>query len=102
VGAPAGLPATRLTDDLSLLTGIISNWGGASNNWAIAPSRTRTGRPLIANDPHLAPMIPSPWYLSHIRTPESEAAGASLNSPPANVIGHSEVASFGVTVGSMD
>lgn len=102
VGATAGLPATRLTDDLSLLTGIISNWGGASNNWAIAPSRTRTGRPLIANDPHLAPMIPSPWYLSHIRTPEWEAAGASLIGTPAIVIGHSEVAAWGVTAGMVD
>src|SRR5262249_39730278 len=49
VGAAAGPAIDRLAEDLAHYHGIT---GGASNNWALAPSRTKTGRPILACDPH--------------------------------------------------
>ena len=54
VGLPAGAAIDRLADDLELFTAT-AGMGGGSNNWAIAGSRTESGRPIVANDPHLAP-----------------------------------------------
>jgi penicillin amidase len=42
-----------------------------SNNWTIAPARTTTGRPILANDPHRAHGAPSLRYLIHLRAPAS-------------------------------
>lgn len=100
-GVSTGQAITRLAEDLTYLTRALG-LSGASNNWALAPSRTESGRPILANDPHLAPMAPSPWYLLHIRTPEWEAAGASLIGTPAFAIGHNEVAAWGTTAGLLD
>lgn len=100
-GSSTGRAIARLAEDLTYLTRALG-LSGASNNWALAPSRTESGRPLLANDPHLAPMAPSPWYLLHIRTPEWEAAGASLIGTPAFAIGHNEVAAWGTTAGLLD
>lgn len=76
--------------------------GGGSNNWVIAGCRTQSGKPLLASDPHLAPTSPPPWYLSHIRTPEWEATGASLAGTPGFAIGHNGFAAWGVTAGLTD
>ena len=62
--------------------GRVLGLGGGSNNWAVSGSRTATGRPLLANDPHLAPVLPSHWYLVHVRTPEWSVAGASMPGDP--------------------
>ena len=40
--------------------------GGASNNWVVSGARTRSGKPLLANDPHLPLSAPSIWYLAHL------------------------------------
>jgi penicillin amidase len=76
--------------------------GGGSNNWVIDGSRTATGKPLLASDPHLAPSAPPPWYISHIRTPDWEAMGASLSGSPGYAIGHNGFAAWGVTAGLTD
>lgn len=101
VGAQAGEAAARLAEDVARLTGAVSTWA-ASNNWALAPTRTATGRPILANDPHLSPMVPEPWYLTHVRTPEWQIAGASLIGAPGIAVGHNEVAAWGVTAGLID
>jgi len=75
---------------------------GASNAWAIAPSRSATGRPLLAGDPHLPPDIPVHWYLSHIATPEWRASGASFAGIPAFGLGHSEHCAWAVTAAHAD
>ena len=74
-GSPAGATLDRLAVDLATFQELVPA-GGASNNWAISGSRTASGRPLLANDPHLAPRLPAPWYLVHLRTPDWEVAGA--------------------------
>jgi penicillin amidase len=76
--------------------------GGGSNNWAVSGSRTRTGRPLLANDPHLAPLAPAQWYLSHVKTPGWEIAGAGLIGAPGVASGHNAFAAWGMTAGMID
>lgn len=76
--------------------------GGASNNWALAADRTASGRPLLANDPHLSPTLPPHWYLTQIRTPDWAVAGATFVGSPAVLIGHNGFCAWGVTVGMVD
>jgi penicillin amidase len=76
--------------------------GGGSNNWAIAGGRTLSGKPLLANDPHLAPMVPAPWYLAHVRTPDWSVAGATMVGGPAVPVGHNGFACWGLTAALTD
>jgi penicillin amidase len=101
VGAPAGTAIDRLAQDLAIFASAAPS-GGGSNNWAIAGARTASGRPLLANDPHLAPRLPAPWYLVHLRCPEWEVAGASFAGSPALPIGHNGYAAWGITAGLTD
>ena len=101
VAASAGPAMARLADDLAAFAAAAPSSGG-SNNWAIAPSRTVTGGALLANDPHLAPRLPAPWYLVHLRCPAWEVAGASYVGGPALPIAHNGHAAWGITAGLTD
>jgi penicillin G amidase len=68
-----------------------------SNNWVIGGSRTTTGKPLLANDPHLGFRIPSLWYLAHITGGPLDAIGATLPGVPSIIIGHNQRIAWGVT-----
>ncbi len=74
----------------------------ASNNWALAPSRTATGRPLLANDPHLAIQLPSAWYPVHLTAPGLDVAGVSLPGAPGVMIGHTDGVAWGFTMAMLD
>lgn len=69
----------------------------ASNNWVVAGSRSVTGKPLLANDPHLTVGIPSTWYEAHLICPETDVTGASLPGVPGIIIGHNQHAGWGFT-----
>lgn len=60
----------------------------ASNEWAVAGSRTASGHPLLAGDPHLGFGFPSLWYLARIDTPSGTLAGATAPGIPFMIIGH--------------
>lgn len=62
--------------------------GSASNEWAVDGSRTTTGRPLLAGDPHLGFSLPAIWYLARIDTPGGVLVGATAPGVPFLVIGH--------------
>ncbi|MEE8569166.1 MAG: penicillin acylase family protein [Anaerolineales bacterium] len=74
-----------------------------SNNWVIAGSRTKTGAPLLANDPHLGIQMPSIWYEIGLHCdpvgPDCpyNVVGASFASSPGVVIGHNQSIAWGVT-----
>ncbi len=68
-----------------------------SNNWVVAGSRTESGKPLLADDPHLATSIPSIWYLAELQGDTIHAIGATFPALPAVVIGHNEQVAWGVT-----
>lgn len=100
-GVPAGAALDRLGQDLAAFQAVVPV-GAASNSWAIAGSRTASGAPILANDPHLAPRLPAPWYLAHLRTPVWEVAGASFVGGPAFPIGTNGFAAWGITAALTD
>jgi penicillin amidase len=68
-----------------------------SNAWAVSGAHTATGKPILANDPHLDFALPSTWYMVHLRAPGLNVAGVSLPGIPAVIIGHNERIAWGVT-----
>ncbi len=77
--------------------------GVGSNNWAVAGSRTRSGRPLFANDPHV-PLVPLPtyWYHAHLECPEYRVQGGTFPGCPLFGFGHNGHAAWGCTTGYRD
>ncbi|WP_232822485.1 penicillin acylase family protein [Thermus sediminis] len=69
----------------------------ASNNWVVSGSRTVTGKPFLANDPHLGLQAPSLWFLMALEAPGYRAIGASLPGVPGIVIGRNDRIAWGVT-----
>jgi penicillin amidase len=69
-----------------------------SNNWVVAPSRTATGRPLLANDPHRQVGVPSLRYIVHLNAPGLDLIGAGEPALPGIAFGHNETAAFGLTI----
>ena len=68
-----------------------------SNNWAVAGSKTKSGYPILCNDPHLGLNLPSLWYEMQISTPGYNAYGATFPGAPAIIIGFNDSCAFGFT-----
>lgn len=75
---------------------------GMSNNWVVDGTKSVTGKPLLANDPHLPLQMPSLWYEAHLSTPEWQAAGVTLPGVPLVVIGHNNDIAWGMTNAFVD
>ena len=73
-----------------------------SNEFVIAGTHTRTGRPLLANDPHLTLTAPATFYQNEIRTPGFSVIGGSLPGAPYVIIGNNERLAWGLTTHFMD
>ena len=73
-----------------------------SNNWVIAGSRSRTGYPLLANDPHLSLTQPSIWYEIQLHAPGHNSYGVSFPGAPGVVLGFNDSIAWGATNGSRD
>lgn len=80
------LPATELSH--SDLLGATDGIG--SNNWALSGKHTTSGKPLLANDPHLGLSAPAIWYFAHIEAPGLNVIGGTLPGIPAIVLGRTE------------
>ena len=73
-----------------------------SNNWVIAPSRTATGRPILANDPHRLLGVPSLRYIVALNAPGLNIIGAGEPALPGISFGHNDDIAFGFTIFSID
>ena len=73
-----------------------------SNNWVIAPSRTATGRPILANDPHRLLDVPSLRYIVALNAPGLNIIGAGEPALPGISLGHNDSIAFGLTIFSVD
>lgn len=71
--------------------------GIGSNNWAVAGSKTASGKPLLASDPHLGLSLPSIWYEIHITTPEFSSYGVTILGMPGIMIGFNQNIAWGET-----
>ncbi len=76
--------------------------GGASNNWAVSGVKSETGKPILANDPHVAHGAPGVWYEAHITTPTLNVTGAMLPGIPFVFAGTNGNCAWGGTVGMVD
>src|SRR5262249_25596917 len=68
-----------------------------SNNWVVDGTLTATGKPMLANDPHLGARLPSTWYLAHVTGGDFEIIGATLPGAPAVALGRNRFIAWGAT-----
>jgi penicillin amidase len=68
-----------------------------SNAWVVSGVHTASGKPLLANDPHLQYSIPCIWYTVHLQAPGLDVIGVSLPGLPGVIIGHNDRIAWGVT-----
>jgi penicillin amidase len=73
-----------------------------SNNWVVAPSRTATGRAILANDPHREHSVPSLRYIVGLNAPGLSVIGAGEPALPGISIGHNGTIAFGLTIFNVD
>ncbi len=95
-----GVDTTALSSDAQTLLARSADPaadGIGSNDWVVSGARTTSGRPLLANDPHLALTAPSIWYLAHVSTPTMNVIGATLPGIPFVVIGRNDHVAWGAT-----
>ena len=71
--------------------------GIGSNSWVVDGTKSTTGKPLLANDPHLAAQIPSLWYMVHLSAGDMDVIGATIPGLPGVVIGRNQLISWGIT-----
>ncbi|MEU1815313.1 penicillin acylase family protein [Streptomyces roseifaciens] len=102
-GLRSGLTALSGTlDKIPALLGPSGN-GIGSNSWVVSGQYTTTGKPLLANDPHLAPQLPSLWYQMGLHCTKTSAAcpfdvaGYTFAGMPGVVIGHNQDIAWGMT-----
>ncbi len=100
---PAGADTAyfNLRDSTSIIS-IKTDRDNGSNNWVVAGSKTRSGRPILCNDPHLGLNLPSLWYEMQITTPGFSTYGVSFPGAPSIVIGYNENIAWGVTNAARD
>lgn len=86
----AGVPAAALKAPVPAK-------GTGSNNWVIAGSRTESGKPLLANDPHITLSQPGVWYLAHLAAGKDDVVGATFPGLPFVVLGRTDEFAWGFT-----
>src|SRR5258708_3660536 len=101
--APAGtVQRANISAERQLASAIDAQSVEGSNNWAIAPSHTETGRPILANDPHRQLGAPSLRYLVALSAPGLDIIGAGEPALPGISLGHNDDIAFGITIFAID
>lgn len=77
--------------------GLFAEGLAASNNWVVSGKHTASGKPLLANDPHLAPSAPPIWHMVHLTAPGVRVAGVTAAGLPGVIIGHNDRIAWGFT-----
>ncbi len=96
---PSHASGESIEDEIGALTGL---GRGASNEWVVSGSRTDTGKPILANDPHLGIEAPILWYLARIVAPEGSVKGATAPGTPAVLLGQNDRIAWGFTTANTD
>ncbi|MGW2292519.1 penicillin acylase family protein [Streptomyces phaeochromogenes] len=110
--APSGLQGQlsglyKVLDDVPEAVGVNGN-GIGSNSWVVKGTHTITGKPLLANDPHLSPSLPSVWYQMGLHCKsvsekcQYDVSGYTFAGMPGVVIGHNQSIAWGMTNSGAD
>jgi penicillin amidase len=100
---PANFPTTLASLPLDFITALhaaitdVVQPTLASNIWVVGPNRTDTGRPYLANDPHLNFQSPNLWYLAGLSYPGVNLVGATVPGVPFHLLGHNGNVAWGFT-----
>lgn len=92
------VPAARAL--LALTPGSDDSIG--SNSWVVSGERSETGKPILANDPHLGLQTPALWYLAHVSWPSSNVVGGTLPGLPLVVLGRNDNIAWSMTTTNSD
>jgi penicillin G amidase len=101
---PQGIEFNAIDADgiLRAMRGPFLDHGKGSNAWAVAGSKTTTGKPLLCNDPHLPLLLPSLWYKVHLVGGPFDVIGVSVPGLPMVLIGHNPHIAWGITLAYTD
>jgi penicillin amidase len=95
--------AERQGDDAFEKLGVLTGLGqGASNEWVVGGDHTDSGKPILANDPHLGLEAPVLWYLARIVTPDLSLEGATVPGLPVVLLGQNDHIAWGFTTTGSD
>lgn len=102
VKAPVDYDTISMDPSLSIEPYSKADKDNGSNNWAVSGSKTKSGAPILCNDPHLDLNLPSLWYEIQISTPSYNVYGVSFPGAPAVIIGFNDSCAWGVTNAGRD
>ena len=105
--SPSGFPLESMHDFLSVVREYrkyfhAGTFSSASNAWVIDGSKSMSGKPILANDPHLIVSLPSKWYELHLTAPGWNVAGVTIPGIPLVLIGHNDSLAWGFTNAMID
>jgi penicillin amidase len=101
------VPQTTLPESLAVLDTIAEtieqpNPANGSNNWAVSGSKSETGNPILANDPHLGLNLPAIWFVMQLNTPNHNAFGATIPGALGVISGFNQHIAWGETNATRD
>eukprot|EP01135_Chromosphaera_perkinsii_P002757 Nk52_evm125s226 gene=Nk52_evmTU125s226 len=99
---PKGVEVNFITDLKAGLEAPKTEGFAGSNGWVVSGKFTKSGKPILANDPHLPLSSPSIWHQIHLTTEENNVAGVSIPGMPGVMIGHNDHIAWGVTLSFVD
>ncbi|WDU79157.1 penicillin acylase family protein [Lysinibacillus sp. G01H] len=76
---------------------MLPNEFNGSNNWVVSGDKTKSGTPILADDPHLGLSTPSIWYQMHLQSPQQNVSGVIFAGIPGIILGHNDEIAWGVT-----
>jgi penicillin amidase len=101
--APANVDSLYFNNkDVAMIFEEKPDRSNGSNNWAVSGKKTRSGSPILCNDPHLGLNLPSLWYEMQLATPTFNSYGATFPGSPSVIIGYNDSCAFGFTNGGRD
>lgn len=98
--APEILSAYEEADmnlEKSFASAVIPPEFNGSNNWAVSGEKSESGKPLLADDPHLSLSTPSIWYQMHLQSDSMNVSGVIFAGVPGIILGHNDHIAWGVT-----
>lgn len=94
---PAFATTAEFSEEKLPYTSFPQDPDNGSNNWAVSGKKSNTGRPLLANDPHLGLSLPSVWYEAQIKYGDVNARGVGLPGAPGLAMGFNDHIAWGET-----